>query len=55
MKLFWSTCPKCERAFVVAWELRFDAHELWCPYCAHRYLASKSLRIDDGGTEFSAH
>jgi uncharacterized protein YbaR (Trm112 family) len=48
MRLFWSTCPNCEGAFVVSHELRHDEHQLWCPFCAHRYLASESLKIDEG-------
>ena len=28
MRLFWSTCAKCRKAFVVAWELR---HRLTVP------------------------
>lgn len=55
MNLFWSTCPHCERAFVVSYELRHDEHQLQCPYCGSRYLASESLKIDEGTTGPARH
>jgi len=47
MRLWWSTCPKCHKAFVVAWELRYAKYKLICPYCDHRYLPEQSEKIDD--------
>jgi hypothetical protein len=55
MRLFWSTCPSCERAFVVSYELRHDEHQLWCPYCGSKYLASQSLKIDEGASAPGGH
>ncbi len=51
MRLFWSTCPKCLKAFVVAWELRHAKHQLICPYCGHRYLPDESAAIDERHAE----
>ena len=50
MKLFWSTCPKCVKAFVVGWELRHAGVKLICPFCNHRYLPDESKAIDDRQT-----
>lgn len=47
MRLFWSTCPQCVKAFVVAWELRYAQRQLICPYCGHRYLPEQSAAIDE--------
>ena len=47
MRLFWSTCPKCIKAFVVEWALRHAGRQLICPYCSHRYLPDESAAIDD--------
>lgn len=49
MKLFWSTCPKCLKAFVVGWELRYAKVKLICPFCNHRYLPDESASIDERG------
>jgi DNA-directed RNA polymerase subunit RPC12/RpoP len=49
MKLFWSTCAKCKKAFVVAWELRHAGHKLICPFCGNKYLPKDSLEIDERG------
>jgi len=50
MRLFWSTCPKCMKAFVVEWALRHKGLKLICPYCGNRYLPDDSAAIDDGTT-----
>jgi transcription elongation factor Elf1 len=55
MQLFWSTCPNCEREFVVSDELRNDEHQLWCPFCGNRYLASQSLKIGEGPAPRGGH
>jgi len=47
MRLWWSTCPKCKKEFVVAWELRHAQYKLICPFCDHRYLPEQSARIDE--------
>ncbi len=47
MRLFWSTCPQCKKAFVVAWELRNAGVKLICPFCDHRYLPDESAAIDE--------
>ena len=47
MRLFWSTCPKCIKPFVVEWALRHAGRQLICPYCRHRYLPDESAEIDD--------
>ena len=51
MRLWWSTCPKCKKDFVVAWELRHAKYKLICPYCDHRYLPEQSAKIDERHTE----
>jgi hypothetical protein len=51
MRLFWSTCPQCEGAFVVGWELRHAGLQLRCPFCEHRYLPDESLALDERANE----
>ena len=51
MRLWWSTCPKCKNAFVVAWELRHAQYKLICPFCNHRYLPGQSAAIDERHAE----
>jgi DNA-directed RNA polymerase subunit RPC12/RpoP len=51
MRLWWSTCPKCKKAFVVAWELRHAKYKLICPFCDHRYLPEESAKIDERHSE----
>ncbi len=47
MRVFWSTCPKCIKAFIVEWELRFGGHKLICPFCDNRYLPDESAELDE--------
>jgi uncharacterized Zn-finger protein len=51
MRLFWSTCPWCANAFVVAWELRHAGRQLICPFCDNRYLPDESLALDERWSE----
>ena len=47
MKMFWSTCPGCHKAFVVAHELRYAGEQLICPFCHNRYLPDESAELDE--------
>jgi predicted Zn finger-like uncharacterized protein len=46
-RVFWATCPECEKEFVVDWELRHSAHLLRCPYCRHRFAADDAKALDE--------
>lgn len=47
MKVFWSTCPKCLKKFIVEWELRFAGVKLICPFCGNRHLPEQSAKLDE--------
>jgi hypothetical protein len=47
MRVFWSTCPKCLKAFVVEWELRHAGVKLICPFCGNRHLPDESAELDE--------
>ena len=47
-KIFMSTCPKCNKQFIVSWELRHHPTlKLICPFCSHRYRTEESAKIDE--------
>lgn len=47
-KIFWVTCPKCQRRFYCHSEdLRHSQWRLRCPYCTHEFDQEESPRIDD--------
>ena len=46
-RIFWATCPSCERSFIVNWELRFGTTPLWCPFCSRRFRAEEAARLDE--------
>lgn len=46
-RIFWVTCPQCEGAFVVDWELRHLGRQLICPYCARHFLPDEALDLDE--------
>jgi DNA-directed RNA polymerase subunit RPC12/RpoP len=50
-KIFVSTCAKCQKAFVVSWELRHAGLKLICPHCGNRYLPEESAKIDERGQD----
>lgn len=55
MRLFWSTCPRCMKPFVVDWALRHAGLKLICPFCGNRYLPDESAKIDDGESGGRTH
>jgi hypothetical protein len=46
-RVFWATCRKCRKAFVVSWELRHAGVQLVCPFCANRFLPDEAAALDE--------
>jgi hypothetical protein len=46
-RVFWATCPKCLKPFVVSWELRHAGVQLICPFCVARFLPDEAPRLDE--------
>jgi uncharacterized Zn-finger protein len=46
-RVFWATCPHCEKAFVVDWELRHAGIQLICPFCRDRFLPDEAAALDE--------
>jgi hypothetical protein len=46
-RVFWATCPKCLKAFVVSWELRHASVHLVCPFCTNRFLPDEAVALDE--------
>lgn len=46
-RIFWATCPKCHKPFVVSWELRHAGRKLICPFCRQRFLPDEAAALDE--------
>jgi len=46
-RVFWASCPKCLKAFVVDWELRHAGRQLVCPFCGNRFLPDEAAELDE--------
>ena len=46
-RVFWASCPKCLKAFVVDWELRHAGRQLICPFCGNRFLPDEAAELDE--------
>ena len=46
--VFWVTCPKCGKEFMVDYELRHNTeYRLICPFCRLEFFDSESPKIVD--------
>lgn len=46
-RVFWATCPACEKQFIVNWQLRNAGLKLICPYCDNRFLPEEAAALDE--------
>lgn len=46
-RIFWATCPQCEKDFLVSWELRHAGVELICPFCSDTFLPDDAKALDE--------
>ena len=47
-KIFWVTCPKCERKFYAdRGDFRYQNRKLMCPFCGERFLDKEAKELID--------
>jgi hypothetical protein len=46
-RVFMTRSPRCKKAFVVDWELRFFGRQLICPFCQQRFLPADAASLDE--------
>lgn len=46
-RIFWATCPQCERAFSVDYGIRFEDVALECPYCRCKFRVEEAAALDE--------
>jgi hypothetical protein len=46
-RIFWVTCPECDKKFYCDYTLRWDVAKLICPFCQREFFPSESPFVDD--------
>jgi uncharacterized Zn-finger protein len=46
-RIFFVTCPQCDRSFSVDYEIRFVDVHLECPYCRNKFPVEEAASLDE--------
>jgi transposase-like protein len=46
-RIFWLTCPRCEKAFSVDYGIRYADVQFECPHCREKFRAEQAAAIDE--------
>jgi hypothetical protein len=46
-RIFFVTCPRCDRSFSVDYEIRFVDVLLECPYCRNKFAVDEAASLDE--------
>ncbi len=49
-RIFWVTCPECEKKFYADYTLRQLEVALLCPFCERSFKVEESTEIDERPT-----